>query len=222
MRLPYPDTIALWLILICSGCSSLVSDHRVRSLYLQSYLDQSVPLILYYPSQIHIDEQLKVLGINEIAPSLGHYFDTHDSTRGVIEQFVTSTAPLKEFFPLIVEPKNWDTLEDISDMPVLFFYVDWRLSYQRLPPDLGRYRLQASVVSKIIPMSQVLSKKGTIALRTAAWEGRCMFDAMAGGYYTADEWTNGVDERLDQSVETMQQLCGHTLAEQFAHPDVQR
>jgi len=222
MRLPYPDTIVLLFILACSGCSSLVSDHRVRSLYLQSYLDQPEPLILYYPSQIHIDEQLKVLGIDANTLSLRNYYDTHDSTRGLIEQFVASTTHLIVFSPLIVEPKNWAVLEENADQPVLFFYVDWRLSYQRLPPDLKRYRLQASTVSKIIPMSQVLSKKGTIALRTAAWEGRCLFDAMDGGYYTADEWTDGVDNRLDQSVKTMQKLCGHTLAEQLGQPYAQQ
>lgn len=222
MRLPYPDTIVLLFILACSGCSSLVSDHRVRSLYLQSYLDQSEPFILYYPSQIHIDEQLKVLNIEANMLSLRYYFDTHDTTRGLIEQFVTSTTHLNNFSPLIVEPKNWAALEEKADQPVLFFYVDWRVSYQRLPPDLNRYRLQASTVSKIIPLSQVLSKRGTIALRTAAWEGRCLFDAMDGGYYTADEWTDGVVNRLDQSVKTMQRLCGHTLTEQFSQPVVVR
>jgi hypothetical protein len=140
----------------------------VRSLYLQSYLDQSAPFILYYPSQVHLDEQMKVLRIDGIVHSLEQYFDTHESTRGLIEQFVTSTSSMEDFSPLIMEPKNWATLKENADKPVLFFYVDWRLSHRRLPPDLKRYRLQASVVSKIIPMSQVLSKKGTIALRTAA------------------------------------------------------
>ena len=168
MRPPYSPTISLWFVLSCSGCSSLVSDYGERSSYLQSYLDQSAPFILYYPSQVHLDEQMKVLRIDGIVHSLEQYFDTHESTRGLIEQFVTSTSFMEDFSPLIMEPKNWATLKENADKPVLFFYVDWRLSHRRLPPDLKRYRLQASVVSKIIPMSQVLSKKGTIALRTAA------------------------------------------------------
>jgi hypothetical protein len=45
---------------------------------------------------------------------------------------------------------------------------------------------------------------------------------MDGGYYTADEWTDGVVNRLDQSVKTMQQLCSHTLTEQFSQPVVVR
>jgi hypothetical protein len=45
---------------------------------------------------------------------------------------------------------------------------------------------------------------------------------MAGRYYTVDEWMNGEENRLDQSVNDMQQLCDHTLAEQFNQADVHR
>ena len=184
-------------------------------MYLQSYLDQSAPLILYYPSPLHIDEQMNVFGIDRITLPLVQYFDTHDSTRGLIDQFVSSTTSMKGSFPRIVGSENWATLENDVDRPVLFFHVDWRLSYRRLPPDLKRYHLQAGVVSKIIPMSQVLSHRGTIALRTAAWDGYCLFDAMAGKYYTPAEWNDRAANRLEQSIREMQQSCGHKLAEQF-------
>lgn len=219
---PYISVIVLWIILACSGCSSLVTDKNARSAGLQSYLNQTTPLIFFYPSPIHVDEQLKVFGIGGVIHELVQYFDIHESTRGLIEQFITSTASKDGFSPLIVDPGNWDTLKENEDRLVLFFYVDWRLSYRRLPPDLKRYRLQAGVVSKIIPLSQVLSKKGTIALRTAVWEGRCLFDAMEGRYYTADEWMEGKAKRVEKSVNSMQQSCGQVLAEQFTQMDVQR
>jgi len=204
----------LLALMVASGCSSLTSDRQLRETQFTRYLEQPERFIFYYPSQLQLDDQLKVLGTASVGEPLQRQFNSISETRGMIKRFIASVPELA-IGARIVDPDQWETLSLTPDTPVLFFHVTWKMSYQRLPPQFSKNRLQTGVIAKIIPAAQVTSHKGTIALRNAAWEGRCLYDAFQGNYYLIDEWLADDNARLREAIETTQGFCAEKLAQQF-------
>ncbi|MEJ2645621.1 MAG: hypothetical protein P8180_11940 [Gammaproteobacteria bacterium] len=182
---------------------------------MQKYLAQPQYLIVYYPPRPQLDDQLKVLGMTSIGERLVQQFHRIRSTRGLIERFVSHVPRLAKGPTRIVDSRQWSTLDAPSDTPVLFFSASWKMHYQRLPPKLNNYRLQLGVIVKVIPLGQVLSGKGGVALRTSAWEGRCLFDAFGGRYFSVDDWLARDAMRLRQGVVEAQSSCATKLANEF-------
>lgn len=196
-----------------AGCSSLISDSDVREQHLSLYLNQSESLIMYYPDTLQMDAQSKVLGLDDYAAPMLKPFHSAMPTRCLIEQFIADAPLLSGSSFRIVDPTQWASLEQSPYTPVLFFNATWKISYRRLPPQFKVYRFEAGVIAKVIPLGQVLSKKGTIAARNASWEGSCHIDD--GIFHHVDEWSEDEGMRLKQAIYSVQSMCGKKLADEF-------
>ena len=208
-------SLLLLVLFLHAGCSSLLQSEGQRHSYMQSYLQQAEPLILYYPSRLYTDEQTGLLSTENPAVSLAVFYDSDKEMYGLIERFVSESPSLGASSPTIIAPGEWYDLNLSADTPVLFFYVSWQFIHQYFPPDFTKFRLQASVLSKVIPLGQVLSAKGTIAFRSAAWEDTCQFSALNGEYYSIHEWQESAAVRLTKSFDQIQLVCGQELARKF-------
>lgn len=207
----------LWFVLIgaSSGCSSVISDPQEREKSLSLFLNQPERLVLYYPSPLLLDDQLKVLGSENVGEPVVRLFHPTKPTRGLIEQFIANVPQLAGTSTRIIDPEQWGSISQSPDTPVLFFHVTWKMLYQRLPPQFQMNRLQAGVIAKVIPLGQVASRKGTIAVRSASWEGKCLFDAFDGEYLSVSEWAADDGMKLNQAIKAAQFSCGHKLAGEF-------
>ena len=199
-----------------AGCSSVVSNPQEREKNLHLFLNQTERLVLYDPSPLQLDDQLKVLGKESIGEPVRRQFHPNGPTRGLIEQFISAVPQLANASTRVIDPEQWASINQSPDTPVLFFHVTWKMIYQRLPPQLHRQRLQSGVIAKVIPLGQVLSGKGTIAVRTASWEGKCLFDAFNGEYFHVSEWLANGAKKLNQAIESTQLSCSRELANEFA------
>jgi hypothetical protein len=213
--LPFRLFFISMLIVSLYGCTSLTSNPEVRDRTLKAYLSQSEPLVFYTSSPLHTDEQLRLFGMNEQLRTLMHDFHSSLRARGLVERFLAQVHVLKAPAVEIVSPEEWRMIERPMDTPVLFLSVDWHMVYQRLPPNMRRFRLQSGVVAKIIPLGQVLSGKGAIALKTASWEGRCLHTPLNGDYFSVAEWRDEGDSRLHQAVKEVQTICAGELSREF-------
>jgi len=203
------------LLLGLYGCSSLTSNQAARDVRLKAYLGQSEPLVLYTSSSLQSDEQLRLFGMgNQIKPLIQD-FPSGAAVQGLVERFIAAVPSLKRSAVRVIESGRWGEIKRSMDTPVLFLHGDWQLAYQRLPPNMRRFRLQAGVIAKIIPLGQVLSGKGTLALKTAAWEGHCLHDALGGEFYSVAEWRNNEERRLRQAINEVQMKCAEKLAREF-------
>ena len=209
-------TVLCFVIIgVSTGCSSVISDPQEREKRLSLFLNQSERLVLYYPSPLLLDDQLKVLGSENVGEPVVRLFHPTKPTRGLIEQFIAAVPELAGTSTRIIDPEQWGSINHSPDTPVLFFHVTWKMTYQRLPPQFQMNRLQAGVIAKVIPLGQVARRKGTIALRTAAWEGKCLFDAFDGEYLPVSEWVADDGMKLNQAIKAAQFSCGHKLAGEF-------
>jgi hypothetical protein len=206
--------VYLLLIVSTTGCSALIGDRQVREQVLVSYLNLPERLVLYYPGILRPDDQLKVLFSEHISAPLVEQFPA-TATRGMVEEFLASVPRLADGPTRIVDPEEWRSLTQGPDTPVLFFYAGWQMAYQRLPPNLYKQKMQAGAIAKVIPLGQVLVKKGTIALRTAVWEADCAFYPFQGGFFPVGEWAANDAAKLHEGVKAVQEFCGQEFARQF-------
>ncbi|MDT8451881.1 MAG: hypothetical protein RQ936_03935, partial [Gammaproteobacteria bacterium] len=166
-----------------------------------------------YPDTLQLDAQLKVLGLDDYAAPMLTPFHSAMPTRGLIEQFIADAPRFSGSSFRIVEPTQWASLELSPYTPVLFFNTTWKMNYKRLPPQFKVYRFEVGVIAKVIPLGQVLSKKGTIAARNASWEGSCHIDD--GIFHHVDEWSENEGRRLKQAIYSVQSICGRKLVDEF-------
>ncbi len=202
-----------FVVVSVTGCTSLIPDSEVRENHLGLYLSQPEPLTMYYPDTLQLDEQLKVLGLDDYAAPMLKPFHSAMPTSGLIEQFIADAPLFSGSSVRIVDPEQWASLELSPYTLVLFFNTTWKMNYKRLPPQLKVYRLEVGVIAKVIPLGQVLSKKGTIAARNASWEGSCHIDD--GIFHHVDEWSEDEGMRLKQAIYSAQSMCGKKLADEF-------
>lgn len=196
-----------------ASCTSLIPDSEVRKKHLSLYLSHSEPLIMYYPDTLQLDEQLKALGFDDYATPMLKPFYSAMATRGLIEQFVADVPLFSGLSDRIIDPTQWASLELSPYTPVLFFNTTWKMNYMRLPSQFKVYRFEAGVIAKVIPLGQVLSKKGTIADRNASWEGSCHIDD--GIFHHVDEWSENEGLKLKQAIYSIQSICGRKLVDEF-------
>lgn len=199
-------------LLLAAGCSSLMPKQG-RDEHLAEFLNRPEHYALYMPTSLRSEEKLKLFGLEDFGETFSLRFDLQDPIIGVIETVLTATPCLGR--TLIVPPEKAQNLPLGWEEPVLFFNSDWQFVYRRVPPSFAMHQLQVGIVAKVIPLGQILSGKGTIALRTASWEGTCFFKAFDGRFLHLDDWAADDGARLRQAVLAAQAYCGEKLSNQF-------
>jgi len=214
--LRHPEMLALVVAaLIAGGCSSLLPNKQDRDTNLAAYLYRPERLVLYEQASLHSEEKLQALGVENSGERFTRQFQVPDPMLGVIEQFLAATPSLSDGSVRVVPPAEARSLNVGWDEPVLFFHSDWQMVYRRLPPSFAMNLVQAGVIAKIIPLGQVLSGKGSIALRTASWEGGCFFKAFGGEFFHLDEWAARDGARLHQGIAEIEASCASKLSSEF-------
>lgn len=206
--------IAVFLIvgITTTGCSSLVSKKYVKAGFA-NFLEQPRHYALFLPGALAYEDKLRVFGVEDYAQRLSRKFDIHDPTEEVVERFLASVPSLTE--TTVVQPKEAGDLPLDWNYPVFFFIGDWQFVYRRLPPGFSMNKLRMGIVAKIIPLGQVLTNRGTIALKTAVWEGKCGYEAFDGKFISLDEWEANNGELLYKGIEDLQNHCVKKLAEEY-------
>jgi len=197
---------------ITAGCSSQLPRENAAN-GISAFLGQDRHYALYTPVSIKAEEKLQFFGVEDYGEKITKQFRIQDPVVGVIERFVKSIPDLSE--TIIVPPEEANSLSLPPDHPVLFFHSDWRLVYRRLPPDFAMNQLQVGVVAKIIPLGQVLSGKGPVALRTSFWEDKCFFKAFGGKFISLDDWLEPNGSVLNHGIESAQIFCADKFISNF-------
>ncbi|HSQ43337.1 MAG TPA: hypothetical protein VLM37_13740 [Fibrobacteraceae bacterium] len=197
-----------------TGCSSLQPrEDRVKS--ISEFLNQEQHYALFDPTSIQSEEKLNLFGVPDYGKRISRQYEINSPVVRVIETFTQSSPVLSR--TIIVAPEKAKDLSLPPSYPVLFFHSDWHLIYRRLPPNFYTSQLQVGMISKIIPLGQVLSGHGPTALKTASWEGKCTYDAFEGKFFSLDEWEANNAERLRQGITAAQDYCAEKFISEFAN-----
>lgn len=214
--MPLNRKVLVLLLIVClTSCSSLNTSDAVRRESMKRYVSAPRPLVLYASSDLRVDEQLRLFGMSHQLKPLIQEFSPASAMRGLVDEFISRSPVFRGTNVRIINPDEWATVQLPSDTLVLFLYGNWHLLYQRLPPDMRQFRFQAGVIGKVIPLGQVLSGKGTLALRTASWEAQCLYDAMNGDYFSVAEWRKDGASRFSQAINETQNICAEKLVRGF-------
>ena len=200
------------LFLFTGGCSSLRSKQE-RDPLLLSFLDRPERYALYLPAALESEEKLKLFGLQDAGEKFSREFHLGLPIVGLMERFLFAIPGLEH--TRIVDPGDARHLPVSGEELVLFFISDWWLVYRRIPPSFYMNRLEVGVVAKVIPLGQILAGKGTIALRTAAWEGTCHYKAFGGEFFHLQDWAAMEGARLRQGIEMAQDFCSEKLSREF-------
>ncbi len=200
------------LILFTGGCSSL-RPKQEREPLLRSFLDRPERYALYFPAALAAEEKVKLFGLQDAGETFSRQFCLGWPIVGLMERFISAISDLQD--TRIVDPGDARGLPVAGEELVLFFSSDWWLVYRRIPPNFYMNRLEVGVVAKVIPLEQVLAGKGTIALRTAAWEGTCHYEAFGGDFFHLQDWAAKEGARLRQGIEMAQDFCSEKLSREF-------
>ena len=76
-------------------------------------------------------------------------------------------------------------------------------------------QLQVGIVGKIIPLGQVLSDRGPMALRTSAWEVKCFYKEFDSKYISLKDWKANNANLLHQGIEEAQNYCAEKFISEF-------
>ncbi len=206
--------IAVFFVVIytATGCSSLVPEKYVKAGFA-NFLDQPQHYALFLPGALVYEEKLRVFGIEDYAQRLSQKSGIRDPTAVAMERFLASIPSLAE--TTVVQPKEAGDLPLDWNYPVLFFHGSWEFVYRRLPPSFAMNKLRMGVGAKVIPLGQVLGNRGTFALKTAVWEGKCGYEAFDGKFISLDEWEANNGELLYKGIEAAQDHCVKMLAEEY-------
>lgn len=197
------------LVFLLSGCSTLLPEQNRQKVF-SSFINQTYHWFLYWPSSL-INESVR-LGSSDLGKEFSEKYDLEFPVLQLMRDF-NATAGLSD--TKIVNPKQVANLSNNPYQPVFYFVSSWELIYQRIPPNLSNNKLRMGVIAKVIPLGQVLEGKGPIALRTAAWEGRCTAEAFDGKFFNRNEWEANNGTLLKQGLQELQKKCGVKLAEEF-------
>jgi hypothetical protein len=209
----YPIALLILFCLNLASCSSMQSKDKADKAF-SIFLSQPQHYAFFNPVSIESEEKLKVLGISDYGQRISQKYGIKDPVVAVIEKFIKATPPLSS--TIIVQPENAKDLSLSPNDPVLFFHSDWHLIYRRIPPSFTMNQLQVGIVGKIIPLGQVLSDRGPMALKTSAWEGKCFFKAFDGKYLSLDDWEANNGDLLRQGIKDAQNYCAHKFISEFS------
>ncbi len=201
------------VFILLAGCSSLLPQAQ-REKTLSHFLDAPERYALFTPSALVSEEKLKVLGVEDAGEKFSRQFHLQNPILGVMEGFLVQVPRLNG--TRIVQPEEAMVLPVGPEEPVLFFHSQWHFVYERIPPNFSRNQLQVGIVAKIIPIGQVRSGKGPMALKTAAWEGKCYYEPFEGKFFPLDEWGAQDGALLRQGIEDAQTYCAEKLSMEFS------
>jgi hypothetical protein len=204
------------LIIFClnlASCSSLQSKDKADKAFSE-FLSQPQHYAFFSPVSIESEEKLKVFGISDYGQRISQKYAIKNPVIDVIEQFIKATPSLSS--TIIVQPETAKDLSLSPNYPVLFFHSDWHLIYQRIPPSFSMNQLQVGIVGKIIPLGQVLSDRGPMALKTSAWEEKCFFKAFDGKYISLADWEANNGNLLHQGIKEAQNYCAEKFISEFS------
>lgn len=217
---PRPVSFFLALIILfVGGCSSLMVNQD-RDTYLAAFLGRPERYALFTPASVKSEEKLKLFGLEDSGRRFSQQFHLESPIMGVMKKFLDGTPDMAGI--RIVNSEQIGDMPTDLEEPVLFFHSDWRLVYRRLPPDFHMNQLQVGVIAKIIPLGQVLSGHGSLALRTAAWEGSCYYKVFDGEFFHLDDWASADGDRLRRGIESAQTYCGEKLSTEFKEELISR
>jgi len=196
-----------------TGCTSLLPKEQADKA-LSDFMSQSQHYALFFPGSIKSDAQLAAHGFPDYGLRISQQYEIRDPVVHVIEQLIESTPELAG--TIIVQPKKANGLSLPPSYPVLFFSADWQLNYRRIPPSFSKYQLRVGITGKIIPLGQILSGHGPMALKTASWEGNCYYKVFDGKFIPLEEWEADDGKLLHQGVEEAQSYCADKFIAEFA------
>ncbi|MBA56855.1 MAG: hypothetical protein CMK89_20575 [Pseudomonadales bacterium] len=198
--------LAVFVGCFLAGCATTLPE-GARANVLAVFLQQPNQGLFYWPSSLTWEG--KRLGFSDFGQALSEGLDLEPPVLQLMREF-GSAAGLSG-----VNILSQDEAANFSGdpyTPVVFFSSSWEFIYQRLPPNIFVNKLRMGVVAKVIPLGQILEGKGPLALRTAAWEGRCTAEAYEGDYFRQEEWEANDGELLRQGLQELQTTCGTRLA----------
>lgn len=201
---------------LVAGCAGTSGEPLARRHMLEAFLAQPQRFVVFAPVALQMDEQATILGLAHRGDEVVSRFDPVQPMKWLAERMVASSPLLADGQTSIATGRDAGKLRIGPEEPVLFLHGTWKLVYRRVPPDLWRYRLQAGIVAKVIPLGQVLSGKGPLSLKTAAWEEGCAVDAFDGAFLHLSEWGRGRAGRLDEAIAEVQATCGARLGASLA------
>jgi len=210
---PFIFYLLILLTLNFTGCSSLLPKEQADKA-LSEFMSQDQHYALFYPGSIKSDAQLAAHGFPDDGLRISQQYGIKDPVVNVIEQCIESAPALAG--TIIVQPQKAGGLTLPRSYPVLFFHSDWQLNYRRIPPSFSKYQLRVGIIGKIIPLGQILSGHGPMALKTASWEGNCYFKVFDGKFIALEEWEADDGKLLHQGVKEAQNYCADKFIAEFA------
>jgi len=203
-------------LLALLACSGQIRDQGVRERYLERFLALSERHVLVSVLPLHGEPQLALFGLDDPGERFTRQFALDRQATPLAERFL-ALAPLLAPATIIRPAELHRQFGGLDgDEPVLLMHSNWRLLYRRLPPDLGRHRLQLSVQARILPLRVVRSGRGLLALPVAAWQSACVHEARGGEFLSLDEWGANDGEPLRVALDEAQSHCARELAAAFA------
>uniref|UniRef100_Q31F05 Lipoprotein n=1 Tax=Hydrogenovibrio crunogenus (strain DSM 25203 / XCL-2) TaxID=317025 RepID=Q31F05_HYDCU len=199
--------ILFFACFLLSSCSSLSTNLEYRKDQLKKFDSQVRKIIFYQVQLVSTDEQLKVFGKERDVQKVVRYLDEKRFAEDLVFQLSENIPYLQTAKILNVNEYSKGNEWSDTKLPVFFVYIYPQLSYQRLPPRFDFYRLQIGITAKIIPLGQVISGKGSIALRTAAWDSRCLFSAYNSQYIKNTMWIDNNAQKLKYALYEAKKFC---------------
>jgi len=194
---------------LLTACSSTLPENS-RNQVLAAFLEQPEHWFFYWPSPLNWEHYVFGEGLGK---EFTDKFQLEYPVLQLMRDFIAATdLPAAR----ILTPKELVGQNADPNTPVLFFSSSWSLIYRRWPPNMTLNKLSMGVVAKVIPLGQVMEGKGSLALRTAGWEGNCAAEAFDGAFLSRSEWEADNGARLKQAMKELQAKCADKLAEQFA------
>jgi hypothetical protein len=206
--------LPLLFVVTLIGCASTVATSE-RAAGLARFLALPAPAIMSQPRPLTVDPSLLVIREEEVVAPLVGAFDSAGEVTALLWRIQGSARSLGHGVPEVVHPGTADTAGRAGETPALFVWPTWQVSYQRLPPRFDLIRLELGVIAKVIPSGQVMEGRGSIALRTAAWETRCHRYAANGRYLSIHEWLANDSLRWRNAMAELREACGDQIGAAF-------
>jgi len=202
-------TLIMMVCYLLMGCSSTLPEPN-RKKFFAYFIDQPEHWMFYHPSSLTWEN---------------NRFIFYDPGQKITEKFkleypvIQLMRDFSEYTGLpdtkIATPEEVTNIPRDPNTPVLYFTAQWQLIYRRIPPNMSLNKLRMGVIAKVIPLGQVLEGKGTISLRTSAWEGNCAAEAFNGEFFYRNEWEAENAALLKKGLQELQKECGNKLALEF-------
>ena len=190
-----------------TSCSSVSTSKNLRDYQLRNVFSHKN--VYYQVMPLATDPQLNILfNGGQDAKKLVSQFHEKKYAKTFVTKLKDSIVELRGMEALSYpDAVSSIQLEVNRTIPVFFVYLYPKATYQRLPPRLDYFKLQIGVIAKVIPLKQVMSGKGSLAIKSAAWEAKCLFSAYHSSYIQVDEWIKNDAKVLKKALLDSETFC---------------